>query len=116
MVRNKMRTKLRLWAVLLGWVIGVPVVRGDDRLHSTDGGVVAIGGNASERERAVVSAAVATAARSAGWLLLPQMLTKQDTDGLIDCSAPGEPWECVPASIDAPDIHHALIVAVDPQQ
>jgi len=77
--------------------------------------VVAIGGSASEREREVVSAAVATAVRSAGWSLVLHALTKQDTDGLIDCSAPGEPWECVPASINALAIHRALVIAVEQQ-
>jgi len=97
------------------------VARGDGALDAPDsglvpdGGVVAIGGSASEREREVVSAAVATAVRSAGWSLAPQMLTKQDADGLIDCSAPGEPWECVPASIDASAIHRALVIAVEQQ-
>lgn len=110
-----MRTKLRLWTFLVGWVLGVPVARGDGVLDAPDGGVVAIGGSASEREREVVSAAVAAAVRSAGWSLAPQTLTKYDADGLIDCSAPGEPWECVPASIDASVIHRALVIAVEQQ-
>src|SRR5512140_1877405 len=115
MVRKKMRTKLRLTTLLVGWTLGVPAARGDGALDVPDGGVVAIGGSASEREREVVSAAVATAVRSAGWSLAPQTLTKQDAEGLIDCSAPGGPWECVPASIDASAVHRALVIAVEQQ-
>lgn len=111
-----MRVKLQqLIFLLAGWFVCISAAWGDGHLD-TPGAVLAIGGTASEHDRDVVGIAVATAARSAGWRLSRKYLTKQDADGLIDCAVPGDPLACVPASIDAHAIHHALIVVVESQQ
>lgn len=80
------------------------------------GGVVAVGGNAEERDRAAVTAGATAATRQAGWQLPTKPLTKKESTGLLRCLDPGEPWNCIPGSIDSQGIHHALVVAAEKQQ
>lgn len=79
-------------------------------------GVIAIGGNAEERDRAAVSAGVTAATRVAGWQLPTKPLSKKEAAGLLHCLDPGEPWGCIPGTIDAQGIHHALVVAAEKRQ
>lgn len=79
-------------------------------------GVIAIGGNAEERDRAAVTAGITAAARGAGWQLPAKPLSKKEAAGLLRCLDPGEPWGCIPGTIDAQGIHHALVVAAQKQQ
>jgi hypothetical protein len=79
-------------------------------------GVIAIGGNAEERDRAAVSAGVTAATRVAGWQLPAKPLSKKEAAGLLHCLDPGEPWACIPGTIDAQGIHHALVVAAEKRQ
>jgi hypothetical protein len=79
-------------------------------------GVIAIGGNAEERDRTAVSAGVAAATRTAGWQLPGKPLSKKEAAGLLHCLDPGEPWSCIPGTIDAQGIHQALVVAAEKRQ
>jgi hypothetical protein len=79
-------------------------------------GVIAIGGNAEERDMAAVTAGITAAARGAGWQLPARPLSKKESAGLLHCLDPGEPWGCVPGTIDAQGIHHVLVVAAQKQQ
>lgn len=80
------------------------------------GGVVAVGGNAEERDRAAVSAGAMAATRQAGWQLPAKPLTKKESTSLLRCLDPGEPWNCIPGSIGSQGIHQALVVAAEKQQ
>jgi hypothetical protein len=79
-------------------------------------GVIAIGGNAEERDRAAVTAGVTAATRVAGWQLPGKPLSKKEAAGLLRCLDPGEPWGCIPGTIDAQGIHQALVVAAEKRQ
>ncbi len=79
-------------------------------------GVIAVGGSAEERDRAAVTAGVIAATRGAGWQLPGKPLTKKETAGLLRCLDPGEPWECIPGTINAQGINHALVVAAEKRQ
>lgn len=80
------------------------------------GGVVAVGGNAEERDRAAVSAGAMAATRQAGWQLPVKPLTKKESTSLLRCLDPGEPWNCIPGSIGSQGIHQALVVSAEKQQ
>lgn len=110
------RTKLPACCFLACCLLLLPSARGDSKPDSAAGAFIAIGGTAPERDRDVVGAAVATAARSAGWRLLPKALAKVEADALIHCATPAHPWECMPASVRSQSIHHALIVSVEPRE
>jgi hypothetical protein len=47
----------------------------------------------------------------AGWRLLPKPLSRQDSDGLLSCATPAQPWSCLPSS--ARGVQQALTVAVE---
>lgn len=79
-------------------------------------GVIAIGGNAEERDRAAVNAGVTAATRVAGWQLPTKPLSKKESASLLHCLDPGEPWACIPGTIDAQGIHHALVIAAEKRQ
>lgn len=109
-----MNAKLAGVLIVVGVAL-VPVRRSHADVGST-GGVVAVGGNAEERDRAAVSAGAMAATRQAGWQLPEKPLTKKESTGLLRCLDPGEPWGCIPGSIDAQGIHQALVVAAEKQQ
>jgi hypothetical protein len=97
----------------IGWFAGAPRASAD---HSSVSGVIAIGGDAEERDRAAVTAGITAATRGAGWQLPARPLSKKEATGLLRCLEPGEPWECIPGTIGAQGIHHALVVAAQKQQ
>jgi len=115
-VTKNIRTRLSPWIVIAGCIVAAGSARGESKPDKAIGGLVAIGGGASQRDRDVVGSAVATAARSSGWTLPPKPLTKQEVDGLVNCTTPEEPWRCIPLDAEARGIHHALVVTVEPQQ
>jgi hypothetical protein len=77
-------------------------------------GAIAVGGDAEERDRAAVNAGMTEATQQAGWQT--RALSKQEKAGLLRCLAPGEPWACVPGTLDAQGIHHVLVVAAEKRQ
>lgn len=87
-----------------------------DAETQTANGVIAIGGNAEERDRTAVTAGVTAATRIAGWQLPGKPLSKKEAAGLLHCLDPGEPWGCIPGTIDAQGIHQALVVAAERRQ
>ena len=90
-----------------------PRARADD--HDT-AGTVLVGGGAADHDRSVVGAAVAVAAREAGWSLPRAQVATQDIDRLFECGEPGAPWACVPASIGGHGIRRIFAFAVDRNQ
>jgi hypothetical protein len=96
--------------------LGIPGMRRADAEIQPVNGVIAIGGNAEERDRAAVTAGITAAARGAGWQLPAKPLSKKEAASLLHCLDPGEPWGCIPGTIDAQGIHHALVVAAQKQQ
>ena len=102
-------------AVVAAAVCAAGVHRAEAESQSISG-VIAIGGNAEERDRATVSAGVTAATRVAGWQLPAKPLSKKEAAGLLRCLDPGEPWACIPGTIDAQGIHHALVVAAEKRQ
>jgi hypothetical protein len=78
-------------------------------------GAIAVGGNADERDAAAIEQGVATATRAMGWQLPAKAVSKKERAGLLRCLEPGEPWECIPASLAAQGIRHALVVAAKRQ-
>ena len=80
-------------------------------------GAVIVGGGAGDRDRRVVSAAVAVAARDAGWSLPRDSVTKQEADRMLDCGDPHATWAaCVPASIASRGVYQIFVFAVDRNQ
>lgn len=73
-----------------------------------DSGVVLTRGDAAERERAAVTAAMESAVRDAGWSLPAKPLTKKEVTALLTCSESKEPWTCVPATF-----RNVLVVRVE---
>jgi hypothetical protein len=104
---------LCLWMVV---ALAVPGIHRADAEAQPINGVIAIGGNAEERDRAAVAAGITAAARGAGWQLPAKPLSKKEAASLLHCLDPGEPWGCIPGTIDAQGIHHALVVAAQKQQ
>jgi len=83
--------------------------------HQADG-IIAIGGDAEERDRAAVTVGVTAATRAAGWQLPAKALSKRESAALLHCLDPGEPWACIPGTIEALGIHRALVVEAQKQQ
>ena len=90
----------------------LPRAQADEPDRGAAGSVV-IGGGAEDHDRVVVGAAVAVAAREAGWSLPSEPVTKQDADRLLDCGDPDKPWSCVPASIGGRGIRRIFAFVVD---
>jgi hypothetical protein len=107
------RRVLWLLSAIVGYVASMN--RAEAETHQADG-VVAIGGNAEERDRAAVTVGVIAATRTAGWQLPTKPLSKKEAAGLLHCMDPGEPWGCIPDTIDAQGIHRALVVDAQKQQ
>jgi hypothetical protein len=108
-----MHPRLRwLLTGILGCVIGMDLAEAET---SRANGVVAIGGNAEERDRVAVTAGVTNAARAAGWRL-PAKLSSKESAGLLRCLDPGEPWGCIPGTVNAQGIYRALVVEAQKRQ
>jgi hypothetical protein len=90
----------------------VPEAHADDVERDAAGSVV-VGGGAEDHDRRVVGAAVAVAAREAGWSLPREPVTKHDADRLLDCGDHGTPWACIPASLGGRGIRRIFVFAVD---
>jgi hypothetical protein len=86
------------------------------RAARADDGSVVVGGDAEDRDRSVVGAAVAATAREAGWALSRDPVAAPDVDRLLACSDPVRPWACVPASLSSRGIRRVFVFAVDRQQ
>jgi hypothetical protein len=85
-------------------------------LDAQDDGSLVVGGGAEDHDRAVVSAAVAAAAREGGWSLGREPVTTQDADRLLECGEPARPWACVPASVGGRAIRRIFVFSVDKRQ
>lgn len=103
-----------MWVLVLALVVGATQPAHAD--NKGINGVVAVGGNAEENDRAAVSAGVLQAARVAGWQLPAKALSKKESAALLRCLEPGEPWGCIPSSIGAQGIYHALVIGAVRQQ
>lgn len=104
-----MRHATILMAAMLSWL-------GSARLARADEAVIVVGGSATEHDRSIVGAAIETATRDDGWTLRSKPLTKKESDSLLECHDSSSPWTCVPASLHASGVYHALIIAVDNRQ
>lgn len=91
------------------------VARADDRDRDAAGAIV-IRGAADEHDRSVVAAAVALAAREAGWALAREPVAPEDADRLLECSEPRTPWACLPASLGSRGIRQIFAFAVERSQ
>jgi PEGA domain len=79
-------------------------------------GVIAIGGNADERDLEAIRLGLSAATQAVGWQLPSKPVSKKELAGLLRCLDPGDPSECVPATLTAQGIRHALVVATKKQQ
>lgn len=79
-------------------------------------GVVVVGGDAEERDRAAVNNGLIAGIAAAGWRLPDKPLSRKEALGLLRCLEPGEPWACIPGTVAARGIHRALVVAAQKQQ
>jgi PEGA domain len=79
-------------------------------------GVLAIGGTADERDLAAIDLGITAATRAVGWQLPSKPITKKEVASLLRCLDPGEPWECIPPTLTAQGIRHALVVAAKKQR
>src|SRR6185295_10296638 len=93
----------------------VPEAHAEDVERDAAGSVI-VGGGAEDHDRRVVGAAVAVAAREAGWSLPREPVTKQDADRLLDCGDRGTPWACIPASLGGRGIRRIFAFAVERNQ
>jgi hypothetical protein len=103
------------WIILVGMVglFGAHQVHAEvPKTH----GVIAIGGNPEERDLAAIILGLTTATNAVGWQAPAKALTKKETAGLLRCLGPGEPWECIPASLAAQGIRHTLVVDTKKEQ
>lgn len=80
------------------------------RAEASGASIIAVDG-ANDREREAVAAAVATAARTAGWSLASKALTKAQANKLVACTRSSEPWRCAGAAEERP--HQFLVVAIE---
>jgi hypothetical protein len=64
-------------------------------------GVIAVGGDAEERELEAIRLGLAAATSAAGWQLPSKPITKKELAGLLRCLDLSEPWECIPAPLTA---------------
>jgi PEGA domain len=107
---------------LFRWMIGVLAVASLLAARQARGeasrvpGVIAVGGDAEERDLEAIRAGLAAATHAAGWQLPSKPITKRELAGLLRCLDVGEPWECIPAPLTARGIRHALGVAAKKQQ
>lgn len=85
------------------------------RAHA-ESGLLIVGGGAAEHERSIVSGAIESAVRSAGWSLPSKPFSKKDTDRLLNCPDAKTPWTCVPPAIGAAGIQDVLVVSVETSQ
>jgi hypothetical protein len=104
-----------LIALCATWLARAPLAYGEDADREAAGSVV-IGGGAGDHDRTVVAAAVAVAAREAGWSLPREPVTKQDADRLFNCGDPSAPWACIPAAIGEHGARRIFAFAVDKNQ
>ncbi len=79
-------------------------------------GVIAVGGDAEERELEAIRLGLAAATSAAGWQLSSKPITKKELAGLLRCLDLSEPWGCIPAPLTAQGVRHALGVAAKKQQ
>jgi hypothetical protein len=78
-----------------------------------DNGLLVVGGGAEEHDRTVVRGAIASAMQSAGWSLPTSLLTRSESDDLLNCPDFNAPWSCVPASVGAGGVRGVFVVSVD---
>src|SRR5262245_13134493 len=79
--------------------------------HAEDG-LLVMGGNAEEHQRATVGGAIENAIRGAGWTLAKPP-NKKESDGLLKCPDSKSPWTCIPASFTKKGIRSAFVISVD---
>jgi hypothetical protein len=56
------------------------------------------------------------AVRAAGWSLPTKPLTRQESEGVLNCRDTNAPWTCVPASLTVGGVDRLLVVAVENKQ
>jgi hypothetical protein len=117
MVR-KMESQLRwIWVIIaLCWADPRMVHAETQAVGRVVAGVISISGTAEERDRAAVQVGLTAATQAAGWQLPARPLTKKESAGLQTCLNPGEPWGCIPATLDSQGVYHALVVVAEKQQ
>lgn len=77
-----------------------------------ENGLLVMGGNAEEHQRATVGDAIENAIRTAGWTLA-KPLSKKESDDLLKCPDTKSPWTCIPASSTKRGIRGAFVISVD---
>lgn len=79
-------------------------------------GVIAVGGNVDERDLEAIRLGLAAAAQAAGWQLPSKPSPKKELVALLRCLDLSEPWGCIPTTLTAQGVRHALGVAAKKQQ
>lgn len=83
---------------------------------SAESGAVIVIGKAQPRERAVVAAAVRSAARSVGWALVETPITDVEVAKIVACLKAPKPWECAAPVAGAKGIHRLIVASLDPDR
>jgi hypothetical protein len=115
---RKMPSQLRwMWIVIaLCWADAGMVHAETQAARAVVAGVIVISGNAEERDRTAVHVGLTAATQAAGWQVPARPLSKKEVTGLQSCLNPGEPWGCIPATLDRQGVRHALVVVAEKQQ
>jgi hypothetical protein len=103
-------TKLVILVVFL-----LAVMSGASRASAESGAVIVVG-KAQPRERAVVAAAVRSAARSVGWALVETPLADAEVARIVACLKQPKPWDCAAPLAGAKGIQRLIVVSLDPDR
>jgi PEGA domain len=113
------KSSLTMFTLWVTWLVCVASARADGvsngSVASSGGlpGLVLINGDASERQRELVSQTIETAVRDAGWSLPSKPLTKSQSDSMVTCFASKPHASCVPPSLQSARV---IIVTVENSQ
>lgn len=99
--------------LLLACMLSVTV----SRSAAADGteGVVAIGGNAEQRDMTTINTAVTGVLHSADWQLSPKPLAKKEVDGLLRCLDATDD-KCIPDTVNARGVRRAYVLTAQKAQ
>lgn len=100
---------MRPWMLSLASVVlGLAVT---PALADTGPGVVIVVGTVPAKDLTVVTTAVTSAARNAGWTVVDKHLTGAQSIAVLDCLIGTEPWPCLTAALGK-DVEKLIVVHV----
>jgi hypothetical protein len=104
-----MRRTFSLIALILCWLaIGLTSARAETA-------VVLVSGKASTKDRAIVAAAVRSAARSGGWHLVEAPLTEAEVTTIFGCLKAPQRWACASQVLSRKNIQRLIVATLDPE-